>query len=96
MTLKQALDAGLITSDDYASAKTAFLRAQQIRSGFESGLLSKADYDLAVADLVAYLKWMSEPNQADRIRLGVWVLLFLSIFTVIAWRLNAAFWKDVK
>jgi len=49
-----------------------------------------------VADLVAYLKWMSEPNQADRVRLGVWVLLFLSIFTVIAWRLNAAFWKDVK
>jgi ubiquinol-cytochrome c reductase cytochrome c1 subunit len=26
----------------------------------------------------------------------VWVLLFLSVFTVIAWRLNASFWKDVK
>jgi ubiquinol-cytochrome c reductase cytochrome c1 subunit len=26
----------------------------------------------------------------------VWVLLFLGLFTVIAWRLNAAFWKDVK
>jgi ubiquinol-cytochrome c reductase cytochrome c1 subunit len=24
------------------------------------------------------------------------VLLFLALFTVIAWRLNAAFWKDVK
>ncbi len=22
--------------------------------------------------------------------------LFLAIFTVIAWRLNAAYWKDVK
>ena len=29
-------------------------------------------------------------------RIGVWVLLFLSIFTVVAWRLNAAYWKDVK
>jgi len=26
---------------------------------------------------------------------GVWVLLFLGVFTVITWRLNAAFWKDV-
>jgi ubiquinol-cytochrome c reductase cytochrome c1 subunit len=24
------------------------------------------------------------------------VMLFLSIFVVIAWRLNAAYWKDVK
>jgi len=60
------------------------------------GTLTPAQYNEAVADLVAYLKWMSEPNQADRIRLGVWVLLFLSVFTVIAWRLNASFWKDVK
>jgi ubiquinol-cytochrome c reductase cytochrome c1 subunit len=60
------------------------------------GTLTPAQYNEAVADLVAYLKWMSEPNQADRVRLGVWVLLFLSVFTVIAWRLNAAFWKDIK
>jgi ubiquinol-cytochrome c reductase cytochrome c1 subunit len=39
---------------------------------------------------------MGEPNQADRQRPGVWVLLFLGIFTLIAWRLNAAYWKDVK
>jgi len=39
---------------------------------------------------------MSEPAQSKRVRLGVWVLLFLGLFTVIAWRLNAAYWKDVK
>jgi hypothetical protein len=55
ITLKQALDAGLITNDDYASAKTAFLRAQQIRSGFESGLLSKADYDVVKASFLTSL-----------------------------------------
>ena len=60
------------------------------------GTLSQADYNLAVADLVAYLQWMGEPQQADRLRLGVWVLLFLTVFTVIAWRLNAAYWKDIK
>jgi ubiquinol-cytochrome c reductase cytochrome c1 subunit len=67
--------------------------------GFEQtkpGTLSKADYDLAIADLVAYLQWMGEPAQTKRVRLGVWVLLFLAGFTLIAWRLNAAYWKDVK
>jgi ubiquinol-cytochrome c reductase cytochrome c1 subunit len=60
------------------------------------GTLTPAQYNEAVADLVAYLQWMSEPMQADRVRLGVWVLLFLAVFTIIAWRLNASFWKDVK
>jgi ubiquinol-cytochrome c reductase cytochrome c1 subunit len=67
--------------------------------GFEQltpGKLSPQEYDVAVADLVAYLQWMAEPMQSQRVRLGVGVLIFLSIFTFIAWRLNAAFWKDVK
>lgn len=60
------------------------------------GTMTPDEYDNAVADLVAFLQWMSEPVQKERVRLGVWVLLFLAVFTVIAWRLNAAFWKDVK
>ncbi|MCU0929560.1 MAG: cytochrome c1 [Burkholderiaceae bacterium] len=60
------------------------------------GTMTPLEYDNAVADLVAFLHWMGEPMRADRIRIGVFVLIFLSIFTVIAWRLNAAFWKDVK
>ena len=67
--------------------------------GFEpitAGTLSAADYNTAVADLVAFLQWMGEPVQNSRVRLGVWVLMFLAVFTVIAWRLNAAFWKDIK
>ena len=68
-------------------------------TGFEQltpGTKSQLDYDNAVADLVAYLHWMAEPAQSTRTRLGVWVLLFLSVFVVVAWRLNAAFWKDIK
>jgi ubiquinol-cytochrome c reductase cytochrome c1 subunit len=42
------------------------------------------------------MQWMGEPAQNTRVRVGVWVLLFLSILTLFAWRLNAAFWKDVK
>ncbi|MNS66436.1 Cytochrome c1 precursor [compost metagenome] len=68
-------------------------------AGFEQlspGKMSKVEYDQAAADLVGFLDWMAEPAQNHRKRLGVWVLLFLGMFTVFAWRLNAAYWKDVK
>ena len=71
----------------------------EVFSGWEvtkPGTLSARDYDLAVADLVAFLQWTGEPVQKTRVQLGLWVLLFLSFFTVVAWRLNAAYWKDIK
>ena len=67
--------------------------------GFEQltpGTMSPQEYDSAIADLVAYMQWMGEPAQQQRTRIGVGVLIFLAIFFVIAWRLNAAFWKDVN
>lgn len=60
------------------------------------GSMSPLQYDQAVGDLVAYLQWMGEPAKNTRVRVGVWVLMFLLLFTFIAWRLNAAFWKDIK
>jgi ubiquinol-cytochrome c reductase cytochrome c1 subunit len=81
-------------TDPHDKAKTV-----HIFKGFEQvspGTLSTADYNTATADLVAYLQWMAEPNQTSRVRLGVWVLIFLFGFTVIAWRLNVAYWKDIK
>jgi ubiquinol-cytochrome c reductase cytochrome c1 subunit len=60
------------------------------------GTMSPQEYDTAVADLVGYLDWMAEPAQNTRKKLGVVVLLFLSVFTFLAWRLNASYWKDVK
>ena len=61
-----------------------------------AGRLSPREYDELVADLVAYLQWMGEPVQGQRVRIGAWVLIYLGLFTVIAWRLNASYWKDVK
>jgi ubiquinol-cytochrome c reductase cytochrome c1 subunit len=68
-------------------------------AGFEQikpGKLSALEYDHAVGDLVAYLNWMAEPAQSFRKQLGVWVLMFLGLFVVVAWRLNASYWKEVK
>ncbi|CFO06179.1 cytochrome C1 [Bordetella pertussis] len=49
-----------------------------------------------MADLTAFMSWMAEPVQLYRKQLGVWVLLFLGLFLVVAWRLNAAYWKHVR
>ena len=71
----------------------------QILKGWEQvtpGSLSTTEYDQTIGDLVNYMQWMSEPAQNTRVRVGVGVLLFLLLFTAIAWRLNASFWKDVK
>ncbi len=59
------------------------------------GSLTPLQYDHAVGDLVGYLQWMSEPDQNTRVRVGVWVLIFLGVLTFFTWRLNAAFWKDI-
>jgi ubiquinol-cytochrome c reductase cytochrome c1 subunit len=68
-------------------------------AGFErvsKGSLSDQEYDAAVADLVGFMEWMAEPARGTRTRLGVWVVLFMGLFAVLAWRLNASYWKEVK
>jgi ubiquinol-cytochrome c reductase cytochrome c1 subunit len=58
--------------------------------------LTPAQYDQTVADLVNYLQWMAEPIQTTRQRIGMWVLAFLAVLTFLTWKLNKAFWKDIK
>jgi ubiquinol-cytochrome c reductase cytochrome c1 subunit len=74
-------------------------KVTHVFKGFEQitpGQLSSQDYDSAVGDLVAYMQWMGEPAQGLRVKLGAIVLIFLGMLTFFAWRLNAAYWKDVK
>jgi ubiquinol-cytochrome c reductase cytochrome c1 subunit len=60
------------------------------------GTMTPLQFDQAIGDLVGYLQWMAEPAQNQRVRIGVWVLLFLTMLLVFVWRLNASYWKDVK
>jgi ubiquinol-cytochrome c reductase cytochrome c1 subunit len=60
------------------------------------GTMSTAQYDQTMGDLVNYLQWMGEPAQSSRQRIGIWVLVFLAGLTFVTWRLNKAFWKDIK
>ena len=60
------------------------------------GAMTPAQYDQAVGDLVTYLQWMGEPVQNTRQRVGLWVIAFLCVLTFFTWRLNGAYWKDIK
>lgn len=62
----------------------------------EPGSMTSVQFDEAIGDLVGYLQWMGEPVQNERKRIGAWVLIFLGFMTVLAWKLNGAYWKDVK
>ncbi|MBS0427073.1 MAG: cytochrome c1 [Proteobacteria bacterium] len=71
----------------------------EVLKGWEQvtpGTMTPLQFDQAVGDLVNYMQWMAEPAQNTRIRVGVWVLLFLALSVLFVWRLNAAYWKDVK
>jgi ubiquinol-cytochrome c reductase cytochrome c1 subunit len=78
--------------EDHGHKVEVFKGWQQITPGSMTPL----QYEQAVGDLVNFLQWMGEPAQNTRVQIGVWVLIFLLGFTLIAWRLNAAYWKDVK
>ena len=60
------------------------------------GRLNQVEYDAFVADLTNYMAYMAEPAKEQRKKLGVAVLLFLAVLLVLAKKLKAAYWKDIK
>ncbi len=60
------------------------------------GRLSPEEYDEFVADLTNYMAFMAEPAKQQRKMLGIWVILFLVVLLVLAKKLKAAYWKDIK
>jgi ubiquinol-cytochrome c reductase cytochrome c1 subunit len=60
-----------------------------------AGRLTLAEYDSFVRDTVNFLDYVSEPTQLERRQLGVWVVLFLLVFTWLAWLVKREYWKDV-
>lgn len=60
------------------------------------GEMTDEQFDGFVRDTVAFLEYVAEPAKAKRKALGVWVVLFLLMFTAFAWFLYKEYWKDVK
>jgi ubiquinol-cytochrome c reductase cytochrome c1 subunit len=80
------------SGDQPASTKVEFVRFED----HVPGKLSPAEYDEFLRDTVNFLDYVGEPAKAQRVSLGVWVVLFLLAFTGIAYLLKLEYWKDVK
>ena len=59
------------------------------------GSMSAGDYDKAMRDLTNFMVYMGEPARLERPRIGVYVLIFLALFFVVAYLLKKEYWKDV-
>ncbi len=59
------------------------------------GTLSAKEFERFVADTVNFMAYAAEPGRADRVSMGFKVMLFLLLFTVLAWLLKREYWKDV-
>ena len=67
--------------------------------GFEQlslGQMDAEDFDDFVRDTVNFLAYIAEPVRSDRRKLGVWVIMFLIFFFVLAVQLKKQIWKDVS
>jgi ubiquinol-cytochrome c reductase cytochrome c1 subunit len=60
-----------------------------------AGSLTPQQYDEFVRDTVNFLQYAGDPTQVARQSLGLWVVLFLLMFTGIAYMLKKEYWKDV-
>jgi ubiquinol-cytochrome c reductase cytochrome c1 subunit len=79
--------------------KTAKKDGQDTFEAFEivePGQLTPEQYDEFLRDTVNFLEYAGEPVKAKRESLGVWVMLFLLLFTSLAWLLKREYWRDVK
>lgn len=59
------------------------------------GALGPAQFDQSVRDITNFLAYAAEPAALKRHGLGIWVIGFLVMFTLLAWLLKREYWKDV-
>ncbi|MCB1801160.1 MAG: cytochrome c1, partial [Gammaproteobacteria bacterium] len=84
--------------DAYVKEHGAGYRLERVVASLEmvqSGSMTAAEYDQVSRDLATFLTYISEPMKLERQRMGVWVVLFLVVFTVIAYLMKKEWWKDV-
>jgi ubiquinol-cytochrome c reductase cytochrome c1 subunit len=53
------------------------------------------EFDRAVRDITTFLHYVGEPSALKREAIGLWVILFLAAFTLLAWALKTEYWSDV-
>lgn len=57
---------------------------------------TKATKDQMIHDVVTFMQWTAEPERVERQHLGVYVLIYLLLFVVLAYLTKRTIWKDVE
>ena len=66
-----------------------------LEQGAIVGAMTPEQFDVAMYDLVNFLEYMGEPAAMKRERMGIFVLLFLSILFIFTYLLNREYWKGI-
>lgn len=61
----------------------------------KKGSLTAEEYDQVARDLTTFLAYVGEPSAQKRQSIGVWAVLFLAFFTLLAYFLNKEYWRDI-
>jgi ubiquinol-cytochrome c reductase cytochrome c1 subunit len=61
----------------------------------QPGRMTPEQYRQASRDLTNFLAYVAEPAALQRHAYGIWVILFLALFTLLAYALKKEYWKDV-
>ena len=61
----------------------------------QAGRQSAQEFDQTARDITNFLEYVGEPAALKRQSIGVWVILFLSALTFLAYLLKQEYWKDV-
>ncbi|MCA1779497.1 MAG: cytochrome c1 [Xanthomonadaceae bacterium] len=62
----------------------------------QPGKLNAREYERTIRDLTAFMIYLAEPAVLKRESLGIWVILFLVVFTFLAYLLYKDYWQDVR
>ena len=60
------------------------------------GTMGAQEFGGFVRDTANFLEYIAQPERSTRRKLGVWVLIFLTFFLIVAQMLKKQIWKDVN
>ncbi|WP_440996879.1 cytochrome c1 [Arhodomonas sp. SL1] len=79
----------------YGEGADGELHVVDVDAPEEAGMLSEEEFHRVTRDITNFLAYASEPIKAERQRVGIWVLLFIAVFTALAYLLKREYWKGV-
>ena len=60
-----------------------------------AGNMTTEEFDGAIRDLTNFMVYLAEPAKLVRYRIGLWVVVFMGLFTMFAYFLKREYWRDV-